>query len=131
MPTYQNTSKDKTFKVKDYQGNTCYVSPGFFIMTYQANLPLEMNKVSDEPYFPLAKLNQTVTVSGTGSITDLLEYKVLRLTASATGMAVKAQTASNTFTLPLVANQALDIENLGEISALHFTGTGTVLVVGF
>ena len=129
MPTYKNNTNESVM-VEDIHGNNAVVPPGFYVETYKY-MDSVLTRTADTPYFPLAKINDSVSVSGTGSISGLLDCKILRLTASSSGMAVKVDSASNTFTMPLISNQPMDIENNGEINTLHFTGSGTVGVVGF
>ena len=128
MPTYRNDGKD-TFSVVDVDGNTALVVPGMSVKTY-AYLVAPMTRTADDPYFPIALKNVAVTVAGTASETDLISCKILRLFTTDTGISVKVDSANSTYSMLLFQDQVQDIVNKGEINSLHFTGTGTVYLVG-
>lgn len=128
MPTFKNISTSESATVENIYGKTVVVFPGATVETYKLSLPSFLEKISDTPYLPLVKINQTVTVPG--NITNLLTSKIIRLISSSSGTTVGANSSSNTNVMTLPVNTPLDIENNGEIESLHFTGTGTVVVTG-
>lgn len=87
-------------------------------------------KTSDAPYFPLVKVYESA-FSSPGTKTGLLVCKIIRLTAGAEGITVKANASANPSVLALIDGTAMDIENNGEIESLIFVGAGTVKIEGF
>ena len=57
-------------------------------------------------------------------------FKLIKLITSATGITVKANAATNTYTMPLLVNSVTEIDNDGEIDSLIFAGTGNVKIEG-
>lgn len=127
MPTYRNDG-DRAFKVEDSNGETVSVNPGFSVSTYKI-LGAPFTKTADTPYFSLTKVNTTLTSPGTQ--TGLLGCKVMRLTAKASGITIKCNSASNPNVFALPSNTPIDIKNNGEIEALIFIGAGDVAIEGF
>ena len=128
MPTFKNNSTSESVKITNINGIDIVVNPGEYIQTYKLNLPSFMTKISDLPYLPLTKINQTITTPG--SISGLLASKVIRIVSTSAGISVGANSSENTSVMTLPANTPLDIENNWEIESLYFTGTGTVVVTG-
>ena len=129
MPTYRNDGS-VTHKVRDINGNSCMVPPGFSVQSYREDLPAEMVKTSDEPYFPVTKVFESAFASP-GTKTGLTTCSIIRLTASVSGITIRWNNASNPNILTLPAGQPVDFENLGEIGSIVFTGAGSVKIEGF
>lgn len=127
MPTYRNDG-DVTYRVKDSNGRMVDVAPGKSVLTLKI-LSSPFTKTADSPYFPLMKVYESAFTSP-GTKTGLIDCKKIKLTTSATGITVKANAATNTYTMPLLANSATEIDNDGEIDSLIFAGTGNVKIEG-
>ena len=130
MPTYRNDSVEgKGYSVEDYLGNNKVVGVGDYVKTYKI-LGSPFTKTSDSPYFPICVVAD-YAFSSPATKTGLLGCKVIRLTATTTGISVQWNSSSNPSSLTLPANQSIDFENNGEIESAVFTGTGVVKVEGF
>lgn len=128
MPTYQNNGTSSV-SVKASSGVTVFVSPGQMVETYKI-LSSPFTKISEAPYFPLVSVYEA-NFTSPGTKTGLLSCKIIRLTAGADGISVKANHADNPYPLELIDGTALDIENNGEIESLIFYGSGSVKIEGF
>lgn len=129
MPTYRNDGNE-TLSVVDIYGNTVFVVPGFSVKTY-SYMDSVLTRTGNDPYYPLALINKTVSVSGTASETGLISCKTIRLYTTAEGILVRVDSADSTYPMTLLPDQPQDIVNRGEINSLHFSGTGDVLLIGF
>lgn len=128
MPTYRNDGKD-TYSIVSTSKCIVYVKPGDTVETYDI-LSAPMTRISDSPYFPLAIRNETVTVSGTASVTGLLSCKVIRLFTEDADIILRVDSAASTYPMFLFPDQIQDISNRGEINTLHFAGNGSVKLIG-
>ena len=126
MPTYLRTA-DTPASVFDKLNDHTVVMPGQSIETYKI-LVEGWSKTSDQPYFPIATLSQTVTSPAT--VSNLLSQRVIRVVPGADGLSMTANVAGNPNAYPLTKGMPMDILNDGEIEALVFTGSGSVTVIG-
>lgn len=132
MPTYTRTGEGSVSVRRSTDNQLVEISPQESIQTYQI-LGSGWEKTSDEPYYPLGHIKDTLVLDGAspGSVEDLSSFRFLQITTDGDDIVVTANSAANPFGYPLQANIPFFIENKdGVIDVLHFTGTGSVVVVG-
>lgn len=129
MPTYRNDTEENIYGLKNKDDRNALVVPSGTIETYKIYNIAGLTKTLDTPYYKLVGLSEVFATPGTK--TGLIEFKVIRLTALADGITVKANVAANPYALSLISDTAIDIENNGEIGSLVFVGTGSVKIEGF
>lgn len=125
MPTYTRTGEGPA-SVADIYGHQVEVNPGESVQTYKI-LGTGWTKTSDEPYYELGYVQSETSP---GSISGLLGYKYLQVTTEGSDVVITANAATNPNGYQLQADVAFVLSNDGVIDELHFTGSGTVTVIG-
>ena len=129
MPTYTYTGEGRISTV-GINGELLSVGKGESFQTYKIHSGGAIIKTSDAPYFSLTKVRDAA-FSSPGTKTGLLACSVIRLFTADEGITFVCNAAANPNSITLPSNQAIDIENKGEIESLIFTGAGTVSIEGY
>lgn len=126
MPTYKNETDDIIYDV--WQP----IEPGDTYETIRNLDDTDLTKLSEDPYYPLADREQTVSFGGAGTQQAgvSLNSKVLRVSTDVE-VTIKANSSSNPYTYTMYANEERDIYNDHSIKVLEFTtsGAGDIHVV--
>ena len=128
MPTYKNTGLEYIPNLTDINNNKVNLAPGLEIQSYKLYDIINLVKIADTPYYPLTKLNETLT--SPTSITNLKDIGTIRIIPLDSNIYVTANNVDNPSKLYLMVNQPIDISNDNEINTLYFTGAGKVVVIG-
>lgn len=119
MPTYRNDTNDIIYD--KWQP----VQPGETYETTRNLDDTDLTKTSEEPYYPLANREQTISFGGAGTQQAgvSLNSKVLRVSTDVE-VAIRANSNSNPYVYTMYANEERDIYNDHSIKVLDLTTTG-------
>lgn len=120
MPTYRNDTNRVLFD------ESTPIMPGNEYETLRIVENTELTKISDEPYYPLANDEHSISFGSaeTKSVDVDLYSGVLRVNTDV-NVTVKANSDSNPYGFTLNANEERDIFNDRNITTLYLTSGGS------